>query len=219
MKKAIFIFWRLCYYVSLSIFLFSIIIPFTDLLRPQLHLLAKQFAFSGLLLLFVMLSFKNIVRLLPDKFQVSHIKEHIKYQREQGLTAVFLLFSHGVLQISFALSDTQLLFYQIVTIAGFSGFLIYMVCTSYPKIQKKIPKWKQLHSMIWLFLPIVYLHILLMTKDIEKYVYMGIFLLVPISIGLVNKKSRRRSIRQFIFIGLGILLLFIFLYYSLKFKK
>lgn len=199
-------FWKAVYYLSILIAGATLISIWLKIDLEALKKVSRLTAFIGTGILFFMLILKNIGLPLKPQKRASFLIEQLKYQREQGLAAFYLIAGHSILEIAFIFPNTKQLFFELSTIALLSVFLIYMTITSYKPTQKRFKKWKISHSGIWIMIPLLYIHIYLLSNELPKYIVMGSMLGSSVIIGFVLSKTKRRSLRQITFSMFGVFL-------------
>lgn len=177
-----------------------------------LTFLSQKTGEAGTLLLYLMLVGKSLYFILKkidiskDNLLFKFLQENIKYQREQGLIVFNILFIHSYIATLTVLSNFNLLIFDYFTVLIPTLVLIYMEFTSFRFFQSKLKKWKKSHTIIWLTLPLILLHVVLVSQSGFKYLILTIiiFLIATIEIIVDIKKGSRHL--GYLIIGLVIAL-------------
>ena len=122
----------------------------------------------------------------------------IKYRRAIGLTAFFYIFLHlliwlvlDVQIVSQIIADIYKRPYITVGMAAFVLLVPLALTSNNWSIRKLGPRWRQLHKLVYVIVPLGGLHFFLLVKgfQIEPLIYLGvIFLLLALRIRLPRRK-------------------------------
>lgn len=162
-----------------------------------------------MLALGVMFAIKNIALLKRSNVVTRFAKKNLIGQREQGLIAFNMFFTHSVLSVIVYLNIgigyvLWLVFSAIIP----SVIMIYLFVTSFKPVQRKVKGWKKSHSLGWVLLGTIVAHELIVNQHVELTTIIGITLsLGTLMIGLIVNKINKRTIKQLFLSIVGTLLL------------
>lgn len=178
--------------ISIATIIFSLI---SIILNLNIAELSNKFAELGMYLLFWLIISKSLY-LLAKKFTIKNkfytlLRTNNTFQRKQGLIIFNLFCAHSIYRISYIFSDRKLLFIQVISVIIPILILLYLELTSIKSIQSKLRFWKKSHSIVWVIIPLLFIHFLIIGSNPLKIVLMTFFLILIsfFEYLFLNKKS------------------------------
>ncbi len=174
--------------VSLGVLIIAVVISLFGFIDINYFIL-RHSAAIGTYLLFVMIGLKSIYFIIKKQGNTEgkvykFLRKNNMYQREQGLIVFNIIFIHIIMTTFMFMNDLNTLVYYYLSAIIPTLILIYMEITSFRPFQKLIKRWKQHHSFVWLIVPLVYLHVIMLSSASFKYLILGLIILI---IGLIEK--------------------------------
>jgi uncharacterized protein with FMN-binding domain len=162
------------------------------LLAVSAHLMSKSLAF---------------VKYKKKNNFINQITVQKVYQREQGLIIFNLMMVHVILGFRKMLPTFDINNLEGANLSGLLPTLIMtsLLLTSYKPFQKMFKKWKKLHSIIWVMIPLVVVHAYISTGHLSLAMLISV---VMLGISLIASASYNKKVlnRRIVFLGIGTLL-------------
>lgn len=199
--------YKVLVYVSLGSLVVSILITFLQNDDLNYLILCKSAEF-GTYLLFLMLLVKSVYIILRNKKVNNKLYQFLrynnKYQREQGLIIFNIIFIHIAMFSITNISSLKILFFYYISAIIPMVVLIYMELTSFKFLQTKIKRWKKHHSIIWLTIPFIYVHVLLVSPHQLRYLAFIVIIYLIAIIELFTEWKRGVKHITYLIVGFGL---------------
>lgn len=199
--------------------IFLVICIYAAIFNLKINGFASDIAVLGALLLLWLITSKifylSMKKLNMKNKLYSFLRKNNTFQRKQGLIIFNLFLAHSIYYILLSLNNFNILLIQVSSVIIPIIILIYMEITSINSIQRKFPIWKKSHSVAWLILPLLLVHLIIVGESPLKIIVATIILIISATIEffIVEKKSGSKHL-----ILILISLITVFLEYSLIFK-
>lgn len=186
--------------VSLGILIIATIVSLFGFEEVNYSML-RHSAAIGTYLLFLMMGVKSVYFIMKRKEYTNNalykiLRKNNMYQREQGLIVFNIIFIHIIMTTLMFMTDLDSLIYYYASAIVPTLILIYMEITSFKPIQKIIKRWKQHHTLVWIVVPLIYLHVLILSSASFKYLVLGsIILLIALLERVVGLKKGTKHLR------------------------
>lgn len=190
MKQKLNLAYKLGMYGSLAIIIICVIGAFT---YPALIAeIAKSSAELGVYALILMLLSKSgYLILIKYKIKNQFLRLNNTFQREQGLIVFNLITAHVLYNIINLYQQPAVLIPELLSVLIPIIILIYLELTSFTKFKHLIPNWKKTHSIVWIIVPLLITHLIVVGSGGLKMLFLtlGLFLIAIIEL-LAHQKKR-----------------------------
>lgn len=214
MKENIKKIYKIILYMSIYTIFIPIIFVLVDKNSNIVKFFSTKTAEMGTLFLTYMLVIKSIY-LIINKYNKKNekLKKTLQilrinntFQREQGLIVFNLFFVHSYIEI-IKYWGTNREIYNILTIIIPTIIFIYMTITSFRYFQKKDLNWKKRHTVVWVVMPMILIHVILVSHISLKYYLVNIVLIIVSVLEYIYLYERGKKHLKFILYGIIISIL------------
>lgn len=191
-------------YGSFAIIIICIIGAFTKV--SIFAELAKSSAEIGVYALILMLLSKSgYLILTKNKIKNQFLRINNTFQREQGLIVFNLITAHVLYNIINLYQKPEILIPELLSVLIPIIILIYLELTSFTKFKHLIPQWKKTHSIVWIIIPLLIVHLIAIGSGGLKMLLLTLGLFFVAIIELLMQQKKRGKLHLFILI-MGIII-------------
>ncbi len=212
MKQKLHLGYKLGLYGSIIIIIICIAGAFTEL--EIFSELAKSSAEIGVYALILMLLSKSGYLVLTKyKIKNQFLRINNTFQREQGLIVFNLITAHVLYNIINLYQQPSILISELLSALIPILVLIYLELTSFNKFKKLIPSWKKTHSIVWIIVPLLIIHLIAVGSGGLKMLFLTLGLFLVAIIELLFQQKKRGKLHLLILISGIILIMLIINFY------
>lgn len=204
MKQKLNLAYAFGFYGSFAIIIICIIGAFTKV--SIFAELAKSSAEIGVYALILMLLSKSgYLILTKNKIKNQFLRINNTFQREQGLIVFNLITAHVLYNIINLYQKPDILIPELLSVLIPIIILIYLELTSFTKFKHLIPQWKKTHSIVWIIIPLLIVHLIAIGSGGLKMLLLTLGLFFVAIIELLMQQKKRGKLHLFILI-MGIII-------------
>ncbi len=212
MKQKLHLGYKLGLYGSIIIIIICIAGAFTEL--EIFSELAKSSAEIGVYALILMLLSKSGYLVLTKyKIKNQFLRINNTFQREQGLIVFNLITAHVLYNIINLYQQPSILIPELLSALIPILVLIYLELTSFNKFKQLIPSWKKTHSIVWIIVPLLIIHLIAVGSGGLKMLFLTLGLFLVAIIELLFQQKKRGKLHLLILISGIILIMLIINFY------
>lgn len=169
--------------------------------------LAKASGEIGVYALILMLLSKSGYLILTKyKIKNQFLRINNTFQREQGLIVFNLITAHVLYNIINLFNQPTILIPELLSALIPILILIYLELTSFKRIKKLIPNWKKTHSIVWIIVPLLIIHLITVGNGSLKMLFLTLGLFIVAIIELLFQQKKRGKLHLLILTS-GIILI------------